>query len=147
VSTGLWVVIVVVALATVAALVRKRRDGRFSQTAADDKHAPESGLLAESPWADGLGARATLVQFSSVFCAPCRVARGVLTQVASLVPGVVHLEVDVADHLDLARRAGVMRTPTTLVLDPQGREIARADGAPSVAQVMATLDRVLAQEA
>ena len=90
------------------------------------------------------GERATLLQFSSAFCAPCRATRRILADVSSTVPGVTHVEVDAEEHLDLVRRLGVLRTPTTLVLDAAGREITRASGAPRPAQVLAALDGVVA---
>jgi len=92
--------------------------------------------------ADRLGERATLLQFSSAFCAPCRAARRVLSEVAEVVPGVAHVELDAEGHLDLVRRVGVLRTPTTLVLDSRGLEVTRAAGAPSKAQVLAALAQV-----
>jgi thiol-disulfide isomerase/thioredoxin len=102
-------------------------------------HRPVTGL-------DGLGSlgeRATLLQFSSAFCAPCRATRRVLGQVADLVPGVAHVEVDAEQHLDLVRRLGVLRTPTTIVLDPAGRELSRASGAPRKDDVLAALAEAL----
>lgn len=90
-----------------------------------------------------LGERATLLQFSSAFCAPCRATRRVLTEVAEVVPGVVHVEVDAEHHLELVRRLGVARTPTTLILDAHGREVSRASGAPQRDEVIATLGKVL----
>lgn len=89
-----------------------------------------------------LGERATMVQFSTSFCAPCRAARRILTDVAELVPGVVHVEVDAEHHLELVRRLGVMRTPTTLVLGPDGHEVTRASGAPTKGQVLNALAQV-----
>jgi thiol-disulfide isomerase/thioredoxin len=86
-----------------------------------------------------LGDKATLLQFSSAFCAPCRVTRRTLAEVAELVPGVEHLEVDAEHHLDLVRRLGILRTPTTLVLDASGREVTRAAGAPRKEQVLNAL--------
>ena len=47
------------------------------------------------------------------------------------VAGVAHVEVDAEHHLDLVRRLGVLRTPTVLVLDPQGRITRRAPGRPA----------------
>ncbi|MGX1799192.1 thioredoxin family protein, partial [Streptomyces albidoflavus] len=64
-----------------------------------------------------LGERATLVQFSTAFCQPCRATRRVLDDVAALVPGVRHVEIDAEAHLDLVRAVGVERTPTVLILD------------------------------
>jgi len=96
-------------------------------------------LLAGTSYDGQRGQRATLLQFSSAFCAPCRAARRVLGEVAAAVPGVTHVEIDAEAHLDLVRRLGIVRTPTTLVLDPEGREVTRATGAPRSAQVLAAL--------
>ena len=101
-------------------------------------------MLVGTPYDGQRGERATLLQFSSAFCAPCRATRRILVDVATTVPGVTHVEIDAEEHLDLVRRLGVLRTPTTLVLDGSGREITRASGAPRAAQVLATLDGVLA---
>jgi thiol-disulfide isomerase/thioredoxin len=79
------------------------------------------------------------VQFSSAFCAPCRATRRILTEVAEVVPGVVHVEVDAEHHLEVVRRLGILRTPTTLVLDASGQEVARAAGAPRKEQVLGAL--------
>lgn len=85
------------------------------------------------------GERATLLQFSSAFCAPCRATRRVLQRVAEVVPGVAHVEVDAELHLDVVRRLAVASTPTTLVLDADGREVRRASGQPGLAQVLQAL--------
>lgn len=87
----------------------------------------------------GLGERATLVQFSSAFCAPCRATRRVLAEVAALVPGVAHVEIDAEERLDLVRRLEIVRTPTVLVLDAAGRVVRRATGQPRKADVIAAL--------
>ncbi len=87
-----------------------------------------------------LGARATLVQFSSAFCQPCRATRGVLANVAGTADGVEHIEVDAESRLDLVRRLGISRTPTTLVVDGSGRVVGRASGVPRSADVHAALN-------
>ena len=97
--------------------------------------AADSGLALE------LGERATLLQFSSAFCAPCRATRRTLAEVAELVPGVRHVEVDAEHHLELVRAVGVLRTPTTLILDAGGAEVTRAAGAPRKEQVLEALAR------
>jgi thiol-disulfide isomerase/thioredoxin len=91
-----------------------------------------------------LGARATLVQFSSAFCAPCRTTRVVLGDVSRLVDGVTYVEVDAESHLELVRRLDVRRTPTVLVLDASGTVVRRASGAPRKADVLAALGAALA---
>jgi thiol-disulfide isomerase/thioredoxin len=84
-------------------------------------------------------AHVTLLQFSSAFCAPCRATRRVLEQVASETDGVVHREIDAEENLDMVRQFGVLRTPTTVILDADGVERSRATGAPTLAQVRAAL--------
>ncbi len=86
-----------------------------------------------------LGERATLVQFSSAFCQPCRATRRILTEVASMVGGVAHVEYDAESHLGLVRRLDITQTPTVLVLDAKARLVRRATGQPRRADVIAAL--------
>ena len=67
----------------------------------------------------------------------------VLGDVAAMVPGVAHVEVDAESHLDLVRRLDVTRTPTVLVLDRAGRIRRRATGAPRKADVIAALGELV----
>lgn len=145
-SSGAWILLVAVVAASAFGVYRALSDGRFRGThrvrgvdavAADG--ITEPSVLAGTPWSDDLGERATLLQFSSAFCAPCRGTRRILEQVTSTVPGVVHLEVDAEHHLDVVRRLGILRTPTTLVLDRHGHEVSRASGAPTKEQVLSAL--------
>ncbi|GAB3661713.1 thioredoxin family protein [Nocardioides korecus] len=144
-STGAIVLVVAVVAALSFGAYRAATDGRFRGTRAvtgaeDAVEAPrEQSVLSDTPWSEDLGDRATLLQFSSAFCAPCRATRRVLEDVTSATPGVAHLEVDAEQHLDVVRRLGIMRTPTTLVLDASGREVTRASGAPTKDQVLTAL--------
>ena len=146
VSDGAWVLVVVLGAASAFGLWRAARDGRFRGThevrgaeVVDPTEEHPVSVLHGADIEHELGERATLLQFSSAFCAPCRVTRRVLAEVAEGVPGVVHVEVDAEHHLELVRRLGVTRTPTTLILDEHGREISRASGAPKRDEVIATL--------
>jgi thiol-disulfide isomerase/thioredoxin len=86
-----------------------------------------------------LGERATLVHFSSAFCAPCRATRRVLDEVAGMVEGVSHVEIDAEAELGLVRRLSVLKTPTVLVLDAGGSIVRRAVGQPRKVDVIAAL--------
>ena len=132
--TGVLILVGVLVLATAVGLVHRSRTGRVREVVADDSL---HGVLAELGQAPG--ERATLLQFSSAFCAPCRATRRVLGEVTDLVPGVAHVEVDAEQHLELVRRLDVRKTPTTLVLDAAGREVKRASGQPRKADVLAAL--------
>jgi thiol-disulfide isomerase/thioredoxin len=129
--TGALVLLAVLVLTAVLAVVHRTRDGavRTRETTED--------LRDLVPGATG--ERATLLQFSSAFCAPCRATKRVLGEVAEVVPGVAHLEVDAEAHLDLVRRLNILKTPTTLVLDDRGREVLRAVGQPKKHAVLAAL--------
>ncbi|PZT70089.1 thioredoxin [Streptomyces sp. SW4] len=107
------------------------------------READEDGRLGARELGADLGERATLVQFSSAFCAPCRATRRVLGDVAGLVPGVAHIEIDAEARLDLVRALDMLRTPTVLVLDAGGRVVRRAAGQPRKADVIAALGEVL----
>jgi thiol-disulfide isomerase/thioredoxin len=141
VSTGLIVLLVVVPLVLAFGLYRAWNDGRFRGTHEVEGAAvsgPRSEVLEAIPDL-AIGERATLLQFSSAFCAPCRATRRVLSEVAEVVPGVTHVEIDAEHHLEAVRALGVLRTPTTLILDASGHEATRAAGAPRKEQVLGAL--------
>ncbi|MDT0381197.1 thioredoxin family protein [Streptomyces sp. DSM 42041] len=100
-------------------------------------------LTAAALGVDRLGARATLVQFSTAFCQPCRATRRILGEVSAMVDGVAHVEIDAEDRLELVRRLEITGTPTVLVLDARGRVVRRATGQPRKADVIGALGRAL----
>ena len=143
----------VAALAVAAAggLAWRARNGKIRPAAASAKspvnHAAPARTDARRVTAADLGRplgeRATLLQFSSAFCAPCRATRVILADVAGRAPGVTHVEIDAESHLDLVRALGVLRTPTMFILDAGGAITARASGQPSRADVIGALDAAL----
>ncbi len=132
--TGLVVCVAVLALASAYGVLHRRRSGRVRVCGRDD-----GKRLGAAELGQGLGERATLVQFSSAFCAPCRATRRVLTEVAAMVPGVTHVEIDAEQRLELVRALDILKTPTVLVLDADGRIVRRATGQPRKADVIAAL--------
>ncbi|MEV6652485.1 thioredoxin family protein [Streptomyces sp. NPDC051219] len=132
--TGLMVCVAVLVAASVFGLLHTRRSGRLKVRGRDD-----SRWLGAADLGTELGARATLVQFSSAFCQPCRATRRTLADVAGMVAGVAHVELDAEENLSLVRELGIMKTPTVLVLDRQGRVVRRAAGQPRKADVIAAL--------
>ncbi|MFJ8199490.1 TlpA family protein disulfide reductase [Streptomyces sp. NPDC096152] len=124
----------VLAAASAHGVPPRRRNGRVRVRGRD-----ECGRLGTAELGEGLGERATLVQFSSAFCAPCRATRRILGEVAGMVPGVAHVEIDAEARLDLVRALGILKTPTVLVLDADGRVVRRAAGQPRKADIIAAL--------
>lgn len=144
---GLLVLIGALAAATAFGLWRRSVDGKVHEVdtgahAVDGHRDIEPSALPHLPpsaLGEPLGEAATLVQFSSAFCQPCRATRQVLGQVSELVPGVTHVEIDAEQHLDLVRELHVMRTPTVFVLDSTGAIRKRASGTPRKADIIAAL--------
>ena len=122
VQTGVMVLGVVLVLATAVGFGWRWYSGRLRES-------PEAWLTA-ADLGQPLGPAATLVQFSSALCAPCRATRVLLAEVAGTADGVRHVEIDVDERMDLVRRLGISRTPTVLVLGPQGQVTCRASGLP-----------------
>lgn len=136
--SGVWILLAVAALLGVFGVWKAVADGRM-------KHHKRSaaGQLTASQVGGELGDQATLVQFTSAFCAPCRATRRVLAEVAQMMPGVKHVDLDVEEYLDLARELNVSRTPTVLVLDADGAIVKRASGQPRKADVIAALGEAI----
>ena len=131
---SLPLIVIVLSLATAFGIWDKKRSGKIN-VKADDRHS-----VSESEIGNSLGEHATILQFSSAFCTPCRATRSTLSSVVSHYPKIKHVEVDAESHLDLVRRLDIRQTPTTLFLNAQGKEIARAVGAPKREQVITALD-------
>ena len=140
-SAGIVAVVAVLALATAFGLWRRRVDGKFSATGSTAQ-ATEPQLTAQQ-LGEPLGDVATLVEFSSAFCAPCRATRKILDRVVDDIGGVALVEIDAEQRLELTRQFGVMRTPTVLILDSDGFVRHRAAGQPRYADVVGALGAVV----
>ena len=139
--TGLLVLAAALLATIVIAAAVRWKNGRFSPAAPPAVPADDRERLTSDQIGAVLGERATLVQFSSAFCSPCRATRVLLADIASTVPGVETVEIDAESHLQLVRDLDVRRTPTVLVLDATGVVTTRASGLPRRDQVMAALSR------
>jgi thiol-disulfide isomerase/thioredoxin len=140
VPPGIIALIAALAVAVVTGLAWQRANGRMRPASAPRSPAPQSGpLITGAELGLPLGQRATLVQFSSAFCAPCRATRQILAEVAGMIDGVSHVEIDAESRLDLVRRLDIRKTPTVLVVGPGGRITKRASGQPRKADVIAAV--------
>lgn len=123
VTTALAIAGALLALTVVAGFVYTKRDGRRR----------DGGALRVSP-ADvapsALGARATLVQFTTEICARCPQVRRMLREYADDDADLHHVEVDLTHRPDLSSRYHVLQTPTTFLVDADGVVRARFNGVP-----------------
>jgi thiol-disulfide isomerase/thioredoxin len=146
VTAGLIVLVVVLGISAAAGLAWRRRNGVLRAPRGPAAGGPRAAVTESAVTGPQLGAtlgsRATLVQFSTAFCAPCRATRRILTEVAGMIDGVAHVEIDAESRMDLVRSFDVRRTPTVFVLGPDGRIARRASGQPTKADVIAAVGEV-----
>ena len=86
--------------------------------------------ISEAEFAGRYGKRVTILQFSTTFCTQCRAAKALISDVVKDEKDISYLEIDAESNLALVRKVDVRSTPTTIFLDKDGYEIARATGAP-----------------
>jgi thiol-disulfide isomerase/thioredoxin len=132
---ALAITVGLVAVTTVLGVVWRTGQGRIRRATTVSDAAALPGI--------DLAPGATLVQFSSEYCTPCRATARVLHELADARAELGHVEIDVAERPELAARFRVLQTPTTLVLDGDGRVRARIGGAVRRDALVTELDRLL----
>jgi thiol-disulfide isomerase/thioredoxin len=125
---------IVLVLATGFGFWYKRTRGEFRE-----KKTVNGPKLTAAIVGTELGARATMVQFSSAFCTPCRATKVLLEDMVKTMTDVRYAHIDAESHLELVRELNILSTPTTLFLNGAGVEVGRAMGTPKRAQVHAAL--------
>jgi len=133
--TGALVLFGTLAVAAVIGFALRAHNGRVrtvNRTASANLPADVRSVLDPD-------ASVTLVQLSTTFCAPCRQARALLTDLAARTDGLHHAELDLTERPDLARELSVLRTPTTLAIGRSGAELLRIGGVPRRAELLAAL--------
>lgn len=132
VAEGTIVVVAVLAVASLTGLAWRYFNGRMRGGTGQLR-------LTAADLGQPLGTRATLLQFSSPVCAPCRAARLLLADIAAGDPGVTHIELDVSSRMELVRQFGIHRTPTVFVLGRHGEVAQRASGVPKREDVLSAV--------
>jgi len=92
--------------------------------------------ISEGEFGGKYGSRLTILQFSTTFCSECRTAKAIVKDVVKDYKDITYVEVDAESNLDLVRRVDIRSTPTTIFLNNNGFEIARAKGAPKRDQLI-----------
>ena len=131
------IILLTLALATAFGVWRRMTDGR-AKAAADDT----PRLTPADLGVPALGTRATIVQFSSSFCAPCRATRLIAEQLVAPTPDVVHVEINAEQRLELVNAWDIRRTPTVLLLDATGAVRSRIVGQPRKADLAAAVEAI-----
>ena len=90
-----------------------------------------------------LGEKVTLLQFSSDFCSSCKQTSVLLENIEKANEGLLHIDLDIAERLDLAKTFNILTTPTTLILNSKGSVVSRIVGAPKLATIEAEIERLV----
>jgi len=132
VSGRLLLVACLLAAASLWFAARRRGAGRFTDAA---EHPGAGGeftardlgrAFTARDLGQPLGTRATFVQFSTASCAACPQVRRVLNDLSASSDGVAHVEIAADERMDLVRRFSVHRTPTVMLVGPDGVVRSRA---------------------
>ena len=63
----------------------------------------------------------TLKEFGSNRCIPCRKMKPILVEITNKYKGILEVEIlEIKDHLEEAKKYGIMLIPTQVLLDPKG---------------------------
>ena len=129
-ETRITLVVAIILVAISAGLLWRSRTGR-SKKVSDGQ---QVDLIRLDAVKDGkpvfaFGQRMTFLQFSTEFCSQCVQTARVYKELEEHSEGILHIEVDITNRLDLAKEFNILQTPTTLVLDSSGRVTSRIGGA------------------
>ena len=93
-----------------------------------------------------LGKDITFLQFSSDFCSSCKQTSVLLGKIEKSREGLLHIDLDITDRLDLAKTFSILQTPTILVLNSRGVVISRMVGAPKQATIELEIGKLVNNE-
>lgn len=117
---------------------RARRKNNGEQVELSEIRPTKNGKLVTK-----LGEKVTLLQFSSDFCSSCKQTSVLLEKIEKVTKGLLHIDLDISDRLDLARNYNILQTPTILILDSRGQVVSRIVGAPKQATIEFEIERLV----
>lgn len=130
IEARLALVLGLLALGTVAGLIWRSRTGRAKNVQSGEViNLAEIGAMKNGVPVTEFGKKVTFLQFSSEFCAACRQTARLYAELEQVHPEILHIEVDITNRVDLAKKFNILQTPTTLVLDSRGKVTSRIGGA------------------
>ncbi|MEV7609981.1 thioredoxin family protein [Microbacterium sp. NPDC089320] len=84
-----------------------------------------------------------LTLVTSAFCGACSRTRSVVADAVRYLPDATVTEIDVAWEPDAAEALDIRFTPTVIIRDDSGAEVFRAEGVPTVPQVLTAAVKAL----
>lgn len=137
-TSEMYLLIGVILVSTAFGVYRKRTDGAI--------RTPQTGsFVTREELGHDMGSAATFIQFSSPYCQPCKATARIIEELTAGEPEVAHVDLRVADHLDLVNQFKVLRTPTTVLVDSRGHVEYRAEGLPTREDLESALSNILSK--
>ena len=129
-ETRIALVVAVILAVLALGLFWKLRTGRSKRvTNGQQIDLAKLGAVKNGKPVLAFGERMTFLQFSTEFCSQCVQTARVYKDLEQHSDGILHIEVDITNRLDVAKEFNILQTPTTLVLDAAGRVTSRIGGA------------------
>ena len=129
-ETRIALVVAVILAVLALGLFWKLRTGRSKRvTNGQQIDLAKLGAVKNGKPVLAFGERMTFLQFSTEFCSQCVQTARVYKDLEQHSDGILHIEVDITNRLDVAKEFNILQTPTTLVLDAAGRVTSSIGGA------------------
>ena len=88
------------------------------------------------------GKEATVVLFSTEYCGQCPAVRRSLAKLEYRKGGLLFIEVDITNRINLAAHFNISQTPTVFILNPAGEIRFRIGGTPKTTTIETELEKL-----
>lgn len=135
--------IALIAVATLAGLVYRFFRGRgHSVSGAQCIKLEKLKILKDGEEITKFGKEATVVLFSTEYCGQCPAVRRSLAKLEYRKGGLLFIEVDITNRINLAAHFNISQTPTVFILNPAGEIRFRIGGTPKTTTIETELEKL-----
>ena len=135
--------IALIVVATLAGLVYRFFRGRgHSVSGAQCIKLEKLKILKDGEEITKFGKEATVVLFSTEYCGQCPAVRRSLAKLEYRKGGLLFIEVDITNRINLAAHFNISQTPTVFILNPAGEIRFRIGGTPKTTTIETELEKL-----
>ena len=135
--------IALIVVATLAGLVYRFFRGRgHSVSGAQCIKLEKLKILKDGEEITEFGKEATVVLFSTEYCGQCPAVRRSLAKLEYRKGGLLFIEVDITNRINLAAHFNISQTPTVFILNPAGEIRFRIGGTPKTTTIETELEKL-----
>ena len=135
--------IALIVVATLAGLVYRFFRGRgHSVSGAQCIKLEKLKILKDGEEISEFGKEATVVLFSTEYCGQCPAVRRSLAKLEYRKGGLLFIEVDITNRINLAAHFNISQTPTVFILNPAGEIRFRIGGTPKTTTIETELEKL-----